>query len=228
MNLADVRAQLEADITWRLNEIRFLRNHMTTLPDDADRDRYRRVLVVMLYAHYEGFCRTALAVYAGALSEEGLQCSDVTDRIAAAALADVFSAYDNPNQKCEAFKNVLPDDSQLHRFARQANLISALATIQHRQVSIPVDTVVDTQASLRPITLRAMLFRLGLPDKQFIQYDGQIHRLVQTRHEIAHGARKDGVNHKTYSEIETAARDIMQGLTVFIMQALKERTYLRT
>jgi hypothetical protein len=55
MNLADIRAELEDELQWRLEELRLLKNQLADLRTEQQRDRFRRVLVIMLYAHFEGF-----------------------------------------------------------------------------------------------------------------------------------------------------------------------------
>lgn len=50
MNLADIRAELEDELRWRSEELRFLKNQLTDLRNDDERCQFRRALVVMLYA----------------------------------------------------------------------------------------------------------------------------------------------------------------------------------
>ncbi len=227
MNLEDIRAELELDLTWRQNEIRFLRNQLAYIPNELDRDRYRKSLVVMLYSHYEGFSKTALSIYADAINKENITCLEAHECIVAATLADAFKDFDNPNKKSRIFVSMLPDDSQLHRFARQVELIERLGNIWQRVVQIPTEIVVDMESNLTPVVLRKVLYRLGFQHDIFRDHEGKIHLLLNRRNNVAHGVRKDGITEKEYSETEMTAYDIMRELVKVIYTSLKNGSYLK-
>lgn len=227
MNLADIRAQIEDEITWRSDEIRFFRNQLSNIPREEDKRTYRKALAVMLYSHYEGFCKVVLSIYAGAINEEKIKCSAATHCIVAASLASVFKEFENPNKKSEIFKKTLPDDSQLHKYSRQVELISSLADIWSRDVDIPIDSVVDTKSNLWPIELRKILYRLGFPYDIFEEYEGLIYKLINQRHKVAHGSHGSGFDEKEYEDIEKSTFEIFDRLTIIILEALRNGTYLR-
>src|ERR1017187_9532491 len=110
MSIADVRAELEADRAWREDEIRFFQNQGADLDDTSEQEQYRRALVLLLYAHFDGFCKFALTVYVNAINGEGITCAAASHAIAAASLADVFMALRDQNSKCAEFQNSAPDD----------------------------------------------------------------------------------------------------------------------
>ena len=62
MNIIEVRAEFEEELTWRVDEIRLLHNQLGYIRKEADKMRYRKALVVMLYSHFEGFCKTAFSI----------------------------------------------------------------------------------------------------------------------------------------------------------------------
>lgn len=227
MNLEEVRAQLEDELTWRQDEIRFLHNQLSDIRKEEDKKRYRKALVVMLYSHFEGFCKTALSIYANTINQESLTCSEVTDEIVASSLATVFKDFENPDRKSSLFKNDLPDDRTLHRFARQVELISNLKEIWELNVQIPISDVVDTEANLKPPIMRKILYRLGLPHGVFIENEGNIHLLLNYRNSVSHGALKDGLSERTYEEIQLATLEIMSSLIKIITMALSDTKYLR-
>jgi hypothetical protein len=227
LNLEEVRAQLEDELTWRQDEIRFLHNQLSDIKKEEDKMRYRKALVVMLYSHFEGFCKTALSIYANTINQEGLTCTLVTDEIIASSLATVFKDFENTNRKSSLFRNDLPDDRTLHRFARQVELISNLKEIWKLNVQIPISDVVDTEANLKPSIMRKILYRLGLPYDMFKENEGKIHLLLGYRNNIAHGIAKDGLSERTYEEIQAATREIMSSLIKIITSALSDTKYLR-
>src|SRR5215218_4504030 len=98
MNIAQLWAQIEEDLMWRQDEIRFFQNQLETIKSEEDRDRFRRALVLLLYAHFEGFCKFALTLYAS-VNSSGITCGEATPAIAAASMSDLFRALNNPDKK---------------------------------------------------------------------------------------------------------------------------------
>src|SRR5437763_7460 len=111
LDAAGVRAELEYERTWRLDELRFLENLVSLIEFEDDRRRLRKALVVMLYSHYEGFCKVALLIYLHAVNRAGLKCADVNDALAAAALAPLFDMVVSGG-KHSLFRRSLPDDTR--------------------------------------------------------------------------------------------------------------------
>jgi hypothetical protein len=74
VDLASIRAELESEQTWRHDEIRFLRNQLASICGNRRKMQFRRALVVMLYAHYEGFCKFALERYVRSVNDACLEC----------------------------------------------------------------------------------------------------------------------------------------------------------
>jgi hypothetical protein len=227
MNLAGLRAQLEADRAWRDDEIRAFQNRGSTIEDEEELKRYRRALILLLYAHYEGFCKFALAMYADAVNKLGISCGEAAYAIAAASLSDIFRDLRNPSRKSDVFRRDLPDDARLHQFARDREFVERASEIEKLPVNIP-DDVVDTESNLTPVVLKKNLYRLGLPHDQFERYKDQINKLLNVRNGISHGSFKDGVDSELYDEVRTATSAIMSGLGAGIMTALSERAYSRT
>ena len=227
MNLAELRAELEEDRAWREEELRALQNRGATIDDEVELNRYRRALVLLLYAHYEGFCRFAFVLYATAINRSGISCGEASWAIAAASLADLFRNLRNPEKKCDLFRRQLPDDSKLHQLAREREFVERTSEVERRPVNIP-DDIVDTESNLTPVVLRKNLFRLGLPYDQFQEHDRHINKLLGIRNGISHGSLKDGVEAKMYEQLRTATFAIMSGLGAGITKALSDKAYLRT
>ncbi|HXL21340.1 MAG TPA: MAE_28990/MAE_18760 family HEPN-like nuclease [Candidatus Dormibacteraeota bacterium] len=226
MNFAQLYAELEADRAWREEEVRTFQNRGAKLDNENDRRRYRRALVLLLYAHYEGFCKFALTLYASAVNRSGISCGKASYAIAAASLADLFRDLRNPEKKSSIFRRVLPEDAKLHRFAREHEFIELAAELEKRPVNIP-DDAVDTESNLTPVVLRKNLYRLGLPHDKFDSHKSEINKLLGVRNGISHGSLKDGVEEKLYRELRSATYSIMSGLSTDLMKALHDSAYRR-
>ncbi len=226
MKLSEFRSQLEEELAWRTEELRFLHNQCEAIPDTANQDRFRRAIVLLLYSHFEGFCKFALLLYVAAINDECIKCEEAHSAIVAATLHDVLTAFRDGTKKVVEFRNSLPDDSKLHRFARDQEFIERSREIMQEQVHIP-DTVVDTESNLKPIVLRKNLYRLGLPYDQFAEYDGRIDKLLNLRNKIAHGESKVGIGAGVYDELQTSTLNILAGIIVRVTEAFADRRYVR-
>jgi len=228
--LEEVRVELESDLTWRSDEIRFLKNQLAYILREDDKERYRKSLLVMLYSHYEGFCKTAFLIYINVINKEKLQRKEANQNLTACSLHNVFTAYEDmdrkPDKYREIFKNALPEEKALHRFARQVDFVVNIDNIWD-EVIVVSEEIADTESNLWPIVLKKILFRLGLPEQSFKEYEGSISRLVNMRNGVAHGRDKDGIKEDVYGSIEKTVFDIMQGVIDVIIDTLKSQKYLR-
>lgn len=68
MTAREFRESLETEREWRSNELAFFKRQLNFIPDEADKDRYRKGLVLILYSHWEGFVRFALQSYVDCLN----------------------------------------------------------------------------------------------------------------------------------------------------------------
>jgi len=226
MNLAELRAELEEDRAWREQEIRDFQNRGSGIADEEERKRYRRVLILLLYAHFEGFSKFVFTLYASAVNSTRITCGQANYAIAAASLAEMFSNLRNPEKKSDLFRRELPEDFKLHRFAREREFIERVSDVEKREVNIP-DDVVDTESNLTPIVLRKNLYRLGLPHDQFDSHESEINKLLGIRNGISHGALKDGIEEKMFEQLKATTASIMTSLSAGVMKALSDEAYVR-
>lgn len=218
--------EIEEDYAWRSDEIRFFQNQLINISSDAEKDQFRRAIVLILYAHFEGFCKFALTLYVDTVNRQSIKCQEANFSIAAAALADVFSALRNNDKKNDVFRNSLPNDEKLHRYARDRDFVEESNNFNERVVTIP-DGVVDTESNLKPVVLRKNLFRLGFPHDSFESVEGEINKLLGYRNKIAHGAAREGISSQEMETLTNASLRIMNDVKRTVMNALTNREYLR-
>jgi hypothetical protein len=226
MNIIELWAEIESEEEWRQAEIRFFQNQLIEINSYADQDKFRRALVLLLYAHFEGFCKFAFSLYISAINSLGITCGEVNFAIAAVSLDDLFFALRDPARRCDEFKRTLPDDTSLHRFARDREFIEQSMEFQRRPVCIP-DKVVDTESNLKPVVLRKILYRLGFQYDQFSDLEGDIQMLLRYRNDISHGESKDGIPSDKYGQLKNAAFKIMDQVKSEIMTSLQKKSFLR-
>lgn len=223
-DLASVRAELESEQTWRQDEIRFLRNQLASISGNKRKMQFRRALVVMLYAHYEGFCKFALERYVRAVNDADIKCGEATAAVVAGSWRKIFTAIETGDQKSKVFKSRLPNDDRLHRFARRREFIEEFRDFESQVAEIPSDTI-DTESNLWPIVMQKNLYLIGLDHEAFSQHDGNIRQLMHRRNNISHGLERDGLTAQKYNKIERAVFKIMDDLMTLLMDAIAMEHY---
>jgi len=193
---------------------------------DDEKNMIKRSLVLVTYAHLEGFCKFSLFSYTAAVNSFGIACSDASIPIAAASLAKVFAALRDPQSKHPAFRRSMPDDTQLHLAAREQIFLDSFQVVSSGKLDIP-DRVVDTKSNLSPDVLRKMLFQLGLNYSSVEQHNSNIAKLLGIRNAIAHGDRLKVPTDEELNKYITTAFDVMSYLQSEVFAALKNQIYLR-
>lgn len=226
IDIAEFRAEMEGEREWRDREIRLLRNQIASMGTEAEQMLARKALVVMLYAHFEGVTKALCSLYVGRLNALSLRLGDVKPALGAASMAGVFRALRDPSTKCKEFARELPDDTALHRFARDREFVEVAWAIADGTVKIDCDAVVDTESNLKPVVLRKILYRLGFDPRVAEPWEGTMHRLLRRRNDIAHGSAKDGISEVEYVELEKAVGGVVDAVARLIGDAVSQCDYL--
>ncbi len=217
---------MEAEREWRETEMRQLRNQVALASSAELRKVMRKALVVMLYAHFEGGCKALFSMYVNRLNSLGLRVNEVTPPVGAASLAEIFRALRDPNRKCAEFARALPNDTALHRFARDREFVEVAWQVAQRLVQIDADEIVDTESNLKPVVLRKILFRLGLDPDLAQPWERSIHLLLNRRNDVAHGTAKAGLEEKEYADLEQAVLMTVDGIVKAIYDAVARKAYM--
>lgn len=219
----EIRAELEEELAWRLEEMRFFKNQLAGLPTKDEGDRYRRALVVMLYSHFEGFWKAAFSIYVKALNAEEILCKDATHSLVASSLFDLFAGLTDHMKKHPFFRSKAPDDTKLHTLHRQVEFLERLPEMEKTKV----EKVVDPESNLKPDVIRKNLFRLGFKPDLFQAHEGFVHQLLNKRNAIAHGSTRLGVEEDDYNKLEAAVLNIMDEVVKLLFDTLRRKLYLR-
>lgn len=227
MNLTEIWTQIEEELAWRQDELRFLNNQIELLGRDEEKKKLRRAALLMIYAHFEGFTKFAFDLYITVINNEELECRDVTATILACSFNDLFKALRNPDSKSHIFRNSLPDDTQLHRFARSVHFLEDLDEKLSLKVNIP-DGIIDIESNLKPQVISKLLFSIGLDHKLFEDKYPTINRLLNKRNKIAHGETRAGIEEDEFNLLYTLSMDIINEVKSRIMHCLTTKQYLKS
>ena len=226
MDLSALQEDLERELSERFAELRFYQNQLQTRAKEQDRNMLRRPLILLLYAHYEGFTKFAMDAYISAVNSENLECANASSEMAAASMADIFAELRNPQPVSKIFRGQSPGDLRLGRFARERQFVEQAYELLKRKVEIP-DNVLDTESNLNISVLRKLLYRIGLSPELFDGFASPIQELVQRRNLIAHGADRAGVEDAVYGRLRDRIMSVMSGISRAIVLAAGKGEYRR-
>lgn len=226
MNLTELWAEIEEELGWRVDELRFLNNQIELLQFEEEKEKLRRPVLLMIYAHFEGFSKFAFNLYITAINSEDLECREVNSVILASSFTEIFKDLRNPNSKSDVFRSTLPDEKKLHRFARSVHFLDELNEKLGLKVKIP-DSTIDTESNLKPAVMSKLLYSVGLDYNLFAVHSPSIHRLLHKRNKISHGESRAGIEKEEFTILYTLAIEIMKGIKSEIMVCLTEKKYLK-
>ncbi len=221
-----VYEDIENDRGQREREIRLIENISARTLAEAEQEMLRRSIVLLTYAHFEGFCKFALLSYTAAINALGLPCREACTPIVAATLSKVFAGLRDVNAKHEVFGRSLPEDRELHLLSRQRTFIDSYEEILQQKVEL-ADGLIDTSSNLNSLVLKRNLYQLGLQYPVVEARRGSIDKLLGVRNAIAHG---DTLKRPTVAEIDDytgAAFEIMRFVQQEVYDALRTEAYRR-
>jgi len=232
MTPEDFRAQLEYEIDWRQKELRIYENQLSNISED-DKKIYCKALLVMLYSHFEGFCRMAFLTYLKLINDEKIIRSSAIENITATSLFDVFHDIqhpDKPNNKCCDLFKLSSTETKFSKFFIHTHFIRRLEEILAQEINISEtisEKIVDAESNLSPKVIRKILYRLGLPYDRFDNYEGNINNLLKRRNDYAHGNYVEGIKEKDYRYLKKQIFIIISDLMSLLTDAATAKSYLK-
>ncbi|WP_189097238.1 MAE_28990/MAE_18760 family HEPN-like nuclease [Streptomyces kronopolitis] len=215
-----MRAQLEEDMAWRLDELRHLFNHLLgdVSPEEASVYSLRAILV-MQYAHLEGFTRNALSLYVSAVNSRSLPVKQLKPELMAAALAIEFDTL-------RKGAGVSEEGKLTSRARHQISFVKRIQELSDGPVSIAAEVAVSMEMNLGSDVLKRSLVSLGIPvDRVAKEQYSSIEFVKRVRNDIAHGSRKEKISGGMFSVHMKKCEEFMNGLSRVLTQALSEEWF---
>lgn len=227
MTLDEFTFEMEQDLAWRDNEISLL---LKSLPqnDLEVQAILRKPAVVMLYSHLEGFGRFCLLHYITVLNKQQLKIGDASHSIVAASCSTLFKELRNPEKKENYFRSLLPDDSNLHRLARNRHFIEEYEKRISQTTLQLLDSIVDLESNLKPEVLEKNLYLLGLRYKVPKEFSGNLTTLLNFRNKIAHGDFRNGIDQARYQLCFEAYRRLAKFIKSTLVEAFQKQIFLKS
>lgn len=225
MEVASIRSELEEDLAWRLDEIRHLRN---TLLGSIERDQWpavaMRSILVMQYAHLEGFARNAFSIYVSAINQQTLNARELHPHLFASALIEEFEAVrlgSGGEQEAESESGRL-----LRRARAQVQFVDKMRKLHDETCHINVESAVSMEMNFGEDVLRRTLYRVGISEDVFgIVYYRALEFVRRTRNDIAHGSRREHIPPGEFEAAQRKCEEFMNELMRLITKAIAEDAF---
>jgi hypothetical protein len=201
--------QIEDDLRWREEELVSLKLQAISMDKNSIRHKaLLRAMWVLLYAHYEGFCKFTWDLYLEELAKLAIKRKEFKDEFIKFSLSKIFketkkSSHDDIwNFICVDFHSLLED-------------------------KLDFPDKLTTKSNLAPHLLRENSLKVGIDCKLIDYYNIEIKTLVGRRNDIAHGKVNQIKSVEEYQKYEKATFEVMHELAVLIVDCLEKRLYLK-
>jgi len=208
--MPDLGTILEEELTWREAELASLKLLVLDSPRGSVRElSLLRALWIMLYAHYEGFCKFAWDFYLENVERVGVAREVCCVPIARFSLAKRFS-------------EVRGDTSV-------ESLWSVCTTHfgEWMKEQLGFEIHLETKSNLWPNLLKENSAAVDLPFAMVDKNELKLKALVSRRNDIAHGKKMVVATLEDYKPYEDAALLVMHELAVAVLDCLERKTYLK-
>lgn len=222
-DILDFRSDMEESLSWRINEIVILKN----LLREDNNAPVVKTLIVMLYAHFEGFFKDCLECYIRYINSTELSLSNFSDSIITASLNREYAAFENMNRKCKELTSVPPTEEFLHKFHRRKELTQRLTSdYLNRKIRID-EKIINTKSNLDYSVVQENMYVLGLDYNYFSDKQSSITKLVRLRNAVAHGSQKEPIKFMEFDKIEKDIYEVMEEMIKYLFQFCSEEKYLK-
>jgi hypothetical protein len=162
------------DISWRIKELAIIYSIVRTSPANTLKSSTMiRSGVTVLYAHWEGFIKSASTAYLEFISRQDLSYKDLIICFRAISIREKI--------KIASFANTLKSEVLLEA-------TDFLLNHQEDKCYLKWDKLINTQSNLNSSVLKEIIFSIGLDYTQFATKEKLIDNvLLHYRNNIAHG-----------------------------------------
>ncbi len=164
---------LDDDLAWRKRELTTLKLMQEKNPRRHQRGLLLRAAVCLLYAHWEGFVKTAATSYISFIATRGLRYRDLT-----------------PNFVALGLRTEIREAGQSNHPTSHTGIVARLVSDLSDNAEIDWRNSVNTRSNLNAETLREILTLLGLDERDYLSKGPLLdEKLLSNRNRVAHGER---------------------------------------
>lgn len=208
--LERLEAELTKDLKWRIQEL-WVFEHLLRQARDHEKSALLRGSLALIYAHWEGYVKSAGAIYLEYISRKGLRLEQLRPELVAVALRGQIT-------ELSASKN-----SEDH-----TALVSKLWLETGQKANLPYKrATIRTQANLKFKLFASIMHSLGIDPDAWRMYELLIdEKLLGCRNEISHG-EQEVVDLDGWMAVRDAVDSILRQVRNEVANAAATSGYLR-
>lgn len=204
------RSILEEDLTWRADEIRHLKNALNLFQKDNEKSCIRKSMILLIYAHCEGFVKSSLQAYLSYLNDLEIDGNAFIENLQLLGV--------------EKKRKSLVNNS--NNFSGFLNFFSEFKKIQQQKLRFDENSI-DTESNLKFDVLKKNLEYVGLKENDFIEIKEDLNSLLNRRNNIAHGSDHNLVQQNDVEKWLRTFDKICNHLIRVISDAVINKSYLK-
>lgn len=207
----EIFQELERDFTWRQHELFQAKAILRTVEQNEHQKKVmHRALIVLLYAHFEGFVKFCLSQYLDLICN-GLEikAEELKDELIVYSLKKKFSSLQG--------KGAL---------GNRIEFVNRVRDVFNLQLTLE-DENIDTKSNLKSKVLLDLFEEIGIPftmDKFKLK---DIDTLVNRRNGVAHGEQLSMLSDEDFLKLETAILKLMEEIASTIEVCINQKKYLK-
>lgn len=224
MDVAELRTQLEEDLTWRLDELRLLRNDLLgNLEQSSWPAHSLRALLVMQYAHLEGLTQNSFHLYIRVINECKLPVAELHANLLATALVSDFKslrtgAISGDDEDSES--------TYLKRAKRHVSFVERVRVATRGPLYVDPDHAVSMEMNLGSDVLRKTLYMVGIPDSAMDGgYLSSLEFVRRARNDVGHGARTEAISINLFDAHMRKCESFMNHIVRIVTTAVAEEWF---
>lgn len=200
---------LDAELGWRVKEISALKDAVKSTPSISEKTLVR-ASIALLYAHWEGFIKSAATAYVTYVNNQGLSYSE---------LQTCFVVL--------GFKKVLHDVQQSRQSQLNVTLVDFLRDGLATKSKLKIDTAINTESNLSASVFENILQSVGFATTPYETKTNLIDEsLLKRRNTIAHGEYVD-VAKEDWAKLADEVLQILRQFKTDIENAMALSTFKR-
>lgn len=226
MEISNLDNLLVEDLTWRKLEI----SELITLAEVEEKNVLLKSIILLLYAHWEGYVKKSSKTYLKFVIENRIMVSELTDNFKYVALKGLSKEVHQSSTTLNLMNDI--------KFVLKLDEINTKTIDQILRVDINNErekTIVDTQDNLTPEIFKKIIAILGLTylDGYELKKMQIENKLVAYRNSIGHGNRKLSANEDFQLEINKIKElkeiifTIIENFREDIFEYAKEQFFLK-
>lgn len=224
-----LQQEIENEYSVRLSELIKMEN-FHKLNDNGNEDfagLYRKSLIIILYSHFEGFCKKVLLIYVDYINRIDLLTENVKDGLAASNMLLEFNRLVDGNYKPIVLgEKALKEDGKLQNYGRRKEFMNSYRNVMSKKLKIS-EEIVDTESNLKSHVLKKLLFQLDMDFTIVDSCQKDLNELVYKRNAYAHGDLVRMPSIDEYSNFRNKILKLMEDIKFIICDNFINQKYLK-